>query len=205
MQILEKLQFPDELGRCHGIPLVFFDTNVLIDAEDLVRRVFKKKSGSAGILCGVVCDFIEGEALNLKRGSIIAELFDDSQYHGFYFETAYNSREGSARALEDMPSSEMKEAVLVEYDRKLNPSGMLGDSKEAKNAQRSKSRFGDFSLLAVATISAFRRKRQSIVITRDRWIKLSCISLQRQFKLPIYAYDQWTFSPEEILDRSQRK
>lgn len=178
----------------------------MIDAEEPVRQVFKKKSdlGSADIFRGVICDFIEGEALNLKKGSIIAEL-GHADYEGFYFETNYNSRDGSARALEDMPNEEIKKAVLVEYDKKLNPSGMLGDSKEAKSAQRSKSRFVDFSLLTVATISASRRKRQSIIVSRDRWMKLSCKSLEEKFKLPIYCYDQWNFSVEEILGRSQRK
>lgn len=177
----------------------------MIDAENFAREVFKKEeSRSTDIFRGVICDFIEGEVLNLKKGSVIAEL-SKSDYQGFYFETRYNSRDGSARALEDMPNREMKEAVLIEYDKKLNPSGMLGDSKEAKSAQRSKSKFGDFSLLTVATISAFRRKKQSIVVTRDRWVKLSCMSLEEKFKLPVYCYDQWNFSAGDIFGRSQGK
>jgi len=196
------LRFPTQLGRCHGIPLVLFDTNVLIDSDGFVKDIFGKDPRVSDNVRGVVCDFIESEMLNLKKGiRILDELKNDSEYLGFYFQTEYNSREGSAKSLEDMPTPEMKEAVLVEYDKKLNPSGMLGDSKEAKRASASKSKFVDFSILTVATISAFRRKRQSIIVSRDRWIKLSCKSLQNRFKLPLYCYDQWNFSMKEILDR----
>jgi hypothetical protein len=186
--------------------LVFFDTNVLVDSDSLVKEVFRNDPKVSKSIGGVLCDFIEGEALNLKKGiEILEELKSSSEYFGYYFQTEYNSREGSSRALEDMPTPELKEVVLVEYDRKLNPSGMLGDSKEAKRAATSKSRFVDFSILTVATVSAFRRKRLSVIVSRDRWIKLSCKSLQEQFKLPIYCYDQWNFSFQEILNRMPKE
>ena len=185
---------------------MFFDTNVLIDSDAFAKEVFSKDPEVSESIRGVLCDFIEGEALNLRKGTKILNLLkNDSEYSGYYFQTDFNSREGSARSLEDMPAPEMKEAVLVEYDKKLNPSGMLGDSKEAKRASASKSRFVDFSLLTVATVSAFRRKRQSVVVSRDRWIKLSCKSLQERYKLPIYSYDQWNFSFQEILNRVPRE
>jgi hypothetical protein len=196
--VLETLRFPAELGRCHGTPLVFFDTNVLIDARDFAEQTFTKPSP----IYGVICDFIQGEILNLKKGSEIFEVLEDPNYCGFYFETTYNSRDGSKRSLQDMPTTEMMEAVLAEYDKKLDPSGMQAVTKEAKRASVSKSKFVDFSLLTVATICAFRRKRQSIIVSRDRWIKLSCKSLETQFKLPIYCYDQWNYSTQEILSRA---
>ncbi len=184
---------------------MFFDTNILVDAEDFSKQVFKKaESRTADPIRGVICDFIEGEALNLRKGLHIFDELKGPDFYGYFFETDYNAREGSMRSLEDMPTGELKEAVLVEYDKKLDPSGMLGITKEATRASRSKSKFGDFSLLTVATISAFRRKRQSIIVSRDRWIKLSCKSLEAQFKLPIYCYDQWNFSAQEILNRVQK-
>lgn len=152
----------------------------------------------------VICDFIDGEVVNLKKGlPLLNELKNNPKYSALYFETKYNSREGALHALADMPTGEMAEAVLIEYDKKLDPTGMEGKTKDAKSAARSKSKFGDFSLLTVATISAFKRKKQAVVVSRDRWIKLSCKSLQMQFKLPIYCYDQWTFSLQEIISKAQ--
>ncbi len=104
-----------------------------------------------------------------------------------------------------MPNDEMAEAVLVEYDRKLDPSGMFSVTDQAKSAARSKSKYGDFSLVTVATLAAFKRKKQSIIISRDRWIKLSCKALQEKFRLPIFCYDQWNFSVEEIMLRAQKE
>jgi hypothetical protein len=190
------------LGRCRGTPLVFLDTNILIDADEFVKHLFAKSSSSYTVF-GVICDFIEGETLNLRKPAGILDGLKDSDRFGLYFETKYNSRDGSNKSLDDMPNGEMKEAVLVEYDKKLDPSGMLGISKEAKKASSSKSKFVDFSLLTVATISAYKRKRQSVIVSRDRWIKLSCKSLQEQFKVPIYCYDQWNYSTEEILNRAR--
>jgi len=205
-QILEKLRFPAELGRCHGNPLLFFDTNVIVDADEFVKVLFKKRETkeSDPILLPVICDFIEGELLNLKKVGTLEDL-KGSGYYGYIFESAYNSRVGAKRALDDMPSPEIKEAVLVEYDKKLDPSGMRGDTKEAKRASSSKSKFVDFSLMTVASVCAFRRKKLSVVISRDRWIKLSCKSLQAKFKQPVYCYDQRDFSSAEIVLRSQRK
>jgi hypothetical protein len=203
-RILEKLQFPAEIGRCHGNPLLFFDTNVLIDADEFVKQLFIKSAPqeSVPVLLPVICDFIEGELLNLKKTGTLEDL-KGFNYDGYIFESSYNSRDGVKRALEDMPISGMKEAVLVEYDKKLDPSGMRGETKEAKRASSSKSKFVDFSLITVASICAFRRKKLSVVISRDRWIKLSCKSLEEKFKLPILCYDQWTFSIGEILDEAR--
>jgi hypothetical protein len=184
----------------HGIPLLFFDTNVMIDADEFVKSVFKA-SETPDYPRAVVCDFIEGEVQNLKKGKLLQELKLPG-YFGYSFETSYNSKEEARHSIEDMPSSEMVEAVLVEYDRKLDPSGMQAKTKDAKRASNSKSKFVDFSLLTVATISAYRRKRQAVVISRDRWIKLSCNALHDQFKLPIYSYDQWNFSMDEVLARA---
>lgn len=178
---------------------MFIDTNVLIDPEAHADWFFTKSD----IFAPVICDFIEGEVLNLKRQPILDALKKDPSHQGFYFETSYNSREGSKQSLKDMPTSGMAEAVLVEYDKKLDPSGMSNDTKEAKRASLSKSKFVDFSLLTVATICAFRRKKQAVIVTRDRWIKLSCRSLEEQFRLPIYCYDQWSFSVQEIALRAR--
>jgi hypothetical protein len=200
--ILERLIFPKELGHVRGTPLVFFDTNVILDAEPYVNEVF---GFDAGMVRGVICDFIEGELVNLKKETTSMERLKKlPNSNGLYFETKYNSREGASKALADMPTGEMAEAVLIEYDKKLNPSGMLGNSKEAKSAARSKSKFVDFALLTVATVSALKRKKQSIVVSRDRWIKLSCKALEKQFKLPIYCYDQFSFSLQEIIDRTPK-
>jgi len=193
--ILEKLRFSFELGQCHGIPLVFFDTNVLIADQEFSKFVFRKGNP----ISGVICDFIESEILNLKKSSGILETLKGPNYGGYYFETVYNSKEGSRKSLDDMPNEEMKECVLVEYDKKLDPSGMKGVTKEAKRASSSKSRFVDFSLLTVATVAVYRRKRQSIIVSRDRWIKLSCRSLEEKFRIPIYCFDQWSYSEDEIL------
>jgi hypothetical protein len=166
-----------------------------------VVQLFKRPTvrESDHLIFYVLLDFIEGEFLNLKTEKAILEALKGPDYRGYYFQTTYNSRDGSRHALEDMPYAEMKEAVLGEYDRKLDPSGMRGDSKEAKRATWSKSRFVDHSLLAVATIAAYRRKKVSVILSRDRWIKLSCQALKEKFKMPIYCYDQYTFSIEEIL------
>ena len=207
---IQTLVFPDELGRCHGSPLIFFDTNALIDAKELVNSVFFPSPSSEGEeelrVLGVICDFIEGEAKNLNKGLDTLEELNKKSPHpsGFYFETKYNSFEGARRALADMPTGEMAEAVLIEYDKKLDPSGMAAVTKQARRAADSKSKFGDFSLLTVATICASRRKKQSIIVSRDRWIKLSCKSLHKQFKLPIHCEDQWSFSLQEIMIRAKR-
>lgn len=204
-EILERLEFPAQLGRCHSNPLLFFDTNILVDDEDFVRKLFKNPSipdSELSMLC-VICDFVQGELLNLKKRAGILDDLRAPVYSGYQFVTAYNSRDGSERALEDMPNPEMKEVVLVEYDRKLDPSGVKSETKEAKRASASKSRFVDFSLITVATVSAHRRKRLSLVLSRDRWVKLSCKALEERFHLPIYCYDQWTFSIEEILRRTR--
>jgi len=182
---------------------VFLDTNVLIDAEDFVEGLFRKQDFLN--FQGVLCDFIEGEARNLHKGQEILEKLKLREFSGYFFATPYNSKEGSGKSLEDLPSEEMKEAVLVEYDRKLDPSGMHATSKDAKNAARSKSRFTDFSLMTVATLAAYKRKKQSVIISRDRWIKLSCKALEEKFQLPLYCYDQWNFSVEEILARSRKE
>jgi hypothetical protein len=203
--MLEKLRFPEQLGRCRGIPLVFVDTNVLIDADGFVKTIFRKQESEIRFLSGVLCDFIEGEARNLRKGQQILEELKLPEYLGFYFETSYNSQEGSERSLKDMPTGEMAEAVLVEYDRKLDPSGILGATDQAKSAARSKSRYGDFSLVTVAALAAFKRKKQSIIISRDRWIKLSCKSLQEKFRLPVFCYDQWNYSIDEITLRAQKE
>jgi len=204
IRILEKLHFPTELGRLHGVPLVFLDTNVLIAADEFVKRIFEKSSASYSVF-GVICDFIMGETLNLRKETRILDDLKSTAYFGYYFGTDYNSRDGSTRSLDEMPHDEMKEAVLFEYDKKLDPSGMLGTSKDAKKASSSKSKFVDFSLLTVATISAYRRKRPAAIISRDRWIKLSCKSLRERFKIPLYCYDQWNYSRQEILDRSAKE
>jgi hypothetical protein len=196
------LSFPKELGRVHGTPLIFFDTNVLLDAESLVKQIFRKEQSGNEIVWGVICDIIEGEVQNLRKGTRVLDELKTPEYLGYYFETGYNSRERSMHSLKDMPTSEMAEAVLVEYDRKLDPSGMKATSENAKSAARSKSKFGDFSLLTVVTIAAFRRKRQSVVVSRDRWIKLSCKALQNKFRLPLYCYDPWDFSVQEIIERA---
>ena len=202
--ILKKLGFPKELGHCHGTPLVFFDTNVLFDAEDLVKQIFRKQQPGTEIAWGVICDFIEGEAKNLRKGLRVLDELKNPEYLGYYLETGYYSRERSMHSLKDMPTGEMVEAVLVEYDKKLDPSGMHATTNNAKSAARSKSKFGDFSLLTVATIAAFRRKRQSVIVSRDRWIKLSCKALQEKFRLPLYCYEPWNFSVQEIIERANR-
>ncbi len=182
--------------------MVFLDTNVLIDADNFVRSVFRKEKLGEEIFWGVLCDFVEGEARNLRRGQDILEELKSQDYSGFYFETSYNEKEGSKRALEDMPNSEMAEAILTEYDKKLDQSGLLGITSKAKSATWSKSRYGDFSLLTVASLAAFRRKKQSVIVSRDRWIKLSCKTLEEKFRLPLYCYDQWDFSAEKIAVRA---
>lgn len=176
---------------------MFLDTNVLIQEQWFAKFVFRKENQ----ISGVICDFIRGEILNLKKGEEILENLKEPNYGGYYFETTYNSKEGSRKSLDDMPNEEMKECVLAEYDKKLDPSGMQGITKEAKRASSSKSKFVDFSLLTVATVAAYRRKRQSIIVSRDRWIKLSSKSLYEKFRIPIYCYDQWSYSEEEILSR----
>ena len=94
-----------------------------------------------------------------------------------------------------MPTQEMAKAVRVEYDKKL-------DSPKPKEAKkRGDSKFGDFSLITVAAISAVRRKKQSIIVSRDRWIRLACEALHDQFKLQLYCQDQRNFSIQEITDR----
>ena len=183
---------------------MFFDTNVLFDAEDLVKQIFRKQQPGTEIAWGVICDFIEGEARNLRKGLQLLHELKNPEYLGYYFETGYNSREQSMHSFKDMPMGEMAEVVLVEYDKKLDPSGMHATTNNAKSAARSKSKFGDFSLLTVATIAAFRRKRQSVIVSRDRWIKLSCKALQEKFRLPLYCYDPWNFSVQEIIERANR-
>jgi len=90
---------------------------------------------------------------------------DSREFAGIYFKTRYNIYEESNRSLDDMPSPEMAEAVRVEYDKTQGPAS----SPDAKETTRnSKSNLGDYSLLTVAVNSAYRRKRQSIIVTRDR-------------------------------------
>ena len=200
--ILQELRFPDELGRCHGTPLVFFDTNVILDSEGLLRYAFKATGQIEAPFLGVICDFIEGEVRNLHQGlKILEEIKNPTSEHyaGFYFQTTYDSYAGARRALEDMPSPEMAEAVRVEYDKKLDPP----PPKDLK--KRGDSKFGDFSLLTVATVCAFRRKRQSIVVSHDRWIKLACESLYKTFQLQIHCQDPRFFSVQQIMDRSFTK
>jgi hypothetical protein len=197
------LRFPDELGQCHGTPLVFFDTNVILDSDGLLRYAFRAAGDFEATFLGVICDFIEGEVRNLRQGlEILEEIKNPAsiQYSGFYFKTTYDSYAGARRSLEDMPTPEMAEAVRVEYDKKLDSP----PPKELKK-KRGDSKFGDFSLLTVATISAFRRKRQSVVVSRDRWVKLACDSLAVTFQLQIHCQDPRHFSAQEILDRSFTK
>ena len=198
IRILKTLRFPEELGQCHGIPLVFFDTNAILDADVLIRYVFKSRVETESEILGVICDFIEGEAKNLRQGlGIIEEIRNPNshEYDGIYFKTQYDSYDGARRSLQDTPTPEMAEAVRVEYDRKLDSSKSVR-SKETK--KRGDSKFGDFSLLTVATIAASRRKRQSIIVSRDRWIKLACKALHEKFHLRLYCQDQWSFSLQEI-------
>jgi hypothetical protein len=146
----------------------------------------------------VLCDIVEGEARNLKEGlAIIQEIKDPKalEYSGIYFTTGYDSYDGARRSLKDMPSPEMAEAVRVEYDKKLET------PKPKDGKKRGDSKFGDFSLITVAAISAFRRKRQSVIVSRDRWIKLACESLHDKFQLQLYCQDQRHFSLKEIIDR----
>jgi hypothetical protein len=145
---------------------VFFDTNVILDSDGLLRYAFRAAGNLEATFLGVICDFIEGEVRNLRQGlEILEEIKNPAslQYNGFYFKTTCDSYAGARRSLEDMPTPEMAEAVRVEYDKKLD----TPPPKEVKK-KRGDSKFGDFSLLTVATISAFRRKRQSIVVSRDR-------------------------------------
>ena len=130
--------------------------------------MFKARTEEEPAILGVLCDFIEGEARNLKEGlAIIEEIKDPNSldYGGIYFTTGYDSYDGFRRSLKDMPTPEMAEAVRVEYDKKLDSPSPKGGKK------RGDSKFGDFSLVTVAVISAHRRKRQSIIVSRDRWIK----------------------------------
>ena len=154
------------------------------------------------MVLGILCDFIEGETRNLKEGlEIIQEIKDPKvlEYSGIYFTTSYDSYDGSRRSLEDMPTPEMAEAVRLEYDKKL-------DSPQPKDGRkRGDSKFGDFSLITVAALSAFRRKRQSIIVSRDRWIKLACEALHKKFQLQLYCQDQRHFSMQEITDRVPAK
>jgi hypothetical protein len=163
--------------------------------------VFNTRISSRNSILGAICDFIEGEARNLNQGvSILEEIKnpDSKEYAGIYFTTRYDTYEESRRPLEDMPSPEMAEAVRVEYDKTLGPAS----SPDAKETTRnSKSNLGDYSLLAVAVISAYRRKRESIIVTRDRWIKSACNSLQSKFGLMISIQDQFDFSMKSITDR----
>jgi len=140
----------------------------LIEADDFVKNIFQKRKPGSEVLWAVLCDFIEGEARNLRKGQQILEELNLPSSFGFYFETSYNSQEGSKRALDDLPSFEIAEAVLAEYDKKLDPSGMLDVSDLAKSAAHSKSRSVDFSLVTVATLAAFKRKKQSVIVSRDR-------------------------------------
>jgi hypothetical protein len=163
-----------------------------------VRYVFKARPESEAVILGVLCDLIEGEARNLGEGlEIIKEIKNPEalQYDGIFFITGYDSYDGARRSLKDMPSPEMAEAVRAEYDKKLD------SSKPKEGKKRGDSKFGDFSLITVAAISAFRRKRQSIIVSRDRWIRLACEALHDQFKLQLYCQDQHNFSVQEITDR----
>jgi hypothetical protein len=165
-----------------------------------VRYVFKTRPEA--VIVGVLCDFIEGEARNLGEGlEILKEIKNPEalQYNGIYFTTGYDSYEGARRSLKDMPTREMAEAVRLEYDKKLDSA----KPKEVK--KRGDSRFGDFSLITVAAISSFRRKRQSIIVSRDRWIKLACESLYEKFQLQVYCQDQRHFSIQEIVGRVTTK
>jgi len=163
--------------------------------------VFNARISARSGTLGAICDFIEGEARNLNQGvSILEEIKnpDSAEFYGIYFKTRYNTYEESRRSLEDMPSAEMAEAVRVEYDKNLGPAS----SPDAKGTTRnSRSNLGDYSLLTVAVNSAYRRKRQSIIVTRDRWIKSACSSLQSKFGLMISSQDQFDFSMESTNER----
>ena len=164
--------------------------------------MFKAHSDDEPPFLGVLCDIVEGEARNLKEGlAIIQEIKDPKalEYEGIYFTTGYDSYDGARRSLKDMPSPDMAEAVRIEYDKKLETPKPKNDKK------RGDSKFGDFSLLTVAAICAFRRKRQSIIVSRDRWIKLACESLRKKFQLQLYCQDQRHFSSQEITDRTAVK
>ena len=200
-EILKTLRFPEEVGKCHGTPLIFFDTNAIIDNEGLVRYVFDARISARSDILGVICDFIEGEARNLNKGIDILEEIKNptaTEFAGIYFKTKYNTYEESRRSLEDMPTPEIAEAVRVEYDKVLGPASSPNAKETTKHAR---SNFGDYSLLTVAAISAYRRKRKSIIVTRDRWIKSACSSLQSQFHLTISSQDQFDFSMKSITDR----
>jgi hypothetical protein len=200
-KILRALSFPEELGQCRGTPLIFFDTNAIIDNEGLVRYVFGARIRDRSDILGVICDFIEGEARNLKQGvDTLNEIKDPGtvEFDGIFFKTKYNSYEESKRSLEDMPSAEMAEAVRVEYDKVPELAFPANLKPPARNP---KSNFGDFSLLTVAAVSAFRRKRQSIIVTRDRMLRSACESLRSTFGLMIFCQDQFGFSMKSINDR----
>ena len=178
---------------------------MLIDAKDLVEEVFLSASSADDEppVFGVICDFIEGEVRNLKKGlDTLEKLQTSASSRGFYFRTKYNSYEGAKRALDDFPNPEMAESVLDEYDKKLELSETGSRTTALRKGSDSKSKFGDFSLLTVAAICAARRKRQSIVVSRDRWIKLSCQTLRERFKLLLYCEDQWSFSIPDIVTRA---
>ncbi len=200
-RILKTLLFPEDLGHCHGTPLVFFDTNAIIDNEGLVRYVFNARISTRSDILGVICDFIEGEARNLNRSLAVLEEIKNphsAEFDGIYFKTKYNTYGESRHSLEDMPTPEMAEAVRVEYDRILGPASSPAAKETTRNAR---SNLGDYSLLTVAAISSYRRKRQSIIVTRDRWIKSACNSLQLRFRLMISSQDQFDFSMKSITDR----
>ncbi len=183
---------------------MFFDTNVILDSEGLLRYAFRTSRDLETTFLGVICDFIEGEVRNLRKGLEILQAIrtpTSELYAGFYFKTTYDSYAGARRALEDMPTPQMAEAVRVEYDKKLDPSPL----KAVENRKRGDSKFGDFSLLTVATVCAFRRKRLSVVVSRDRWIKLACESLNKTFKIQIHHQDPRHFSVQDIVNRSFAK
>ncbi len=88
-----------------------------------MRYVFDARNTND--VLGVICDFIEGEARNLKQGvGIIEEIKNPSSagFDGVFFKTRYDSRDGSRVSLEDMPTKEMAEAVRVEYQQDLKDS-----------------------------------------------------------------------------------
>jgi hypothetical protein len=163
--------------------------------------VFNARISTRSDILGAICDFIEGEARNLNRGLVVLEEIknpNSAEFEGIYFTTKYNTYEESRRSLEDMPTLEIAEAIRVEYDKTLGPAS----SPAAKETTRyAKSNYVDYSLLTVAAISAYRRKRQSIIVTRDRWIKSACNSLQSRFGLMISCQDQFDFAMRSITDR----
>jgi hypothetical protein len=198
--MLKILRFPEEIGQCHGTPLIFFDTNAIIDSPELVRYIFNARGEADNGILGVICDFIEGEARNLKQGvEILDELKNpnSAELSGIFFKSHYNARDESKRSLEDMPTPEMKEAVLDEFD-KVFPKA--SSPKAKTTTKKAGSNYVDFALLTVATISSYKRKKQSIVVTRDRWVKSACESLRSKFSLPISSQDQFNFSMEPIVN-----